>query len=298
MANRLTDTTICKKQKWFKKLSIEHKLAWKYLTDECNHAGVWKIDLSELLDDLGLDDFEFEEFISCCNCDFDKKTGKGIKRERIMKINDDYVWVTGFMNFQYGGKTNIIHVGNNAVISAVKLLKSLKLYDLGIKMGYFIVEADNTPSKPFKALPTPSDPLTPLQSPSKPFEPHKDKDKEKDKEEVINKDLINTKVFNTMPILKNFNGLPEIKIGAAKELVRITSRTEISDTEISDMWEVFKIQNLTGNKYYSDEDAVYSHFINWIKTQKFDHGNKSNNTKISRNSGAVQLLDEIKKDAQ
>jgi hypothetical protein len=187
MANRLTDTTIWKKQKWFKKLNIEHKLAWKYLTDECDHAGVWKIDLSELLDDLGLDDFDFDLFVSCCNCDFDKKTGKGIKRQRIMKFNDDYIWITGFMNFQYGGKTNIISVKNNAVISAVNLLKSLNLYELGKEMNYFFIEGESTPSKPFKAPSTPLKPCPPLTTPLNPPEHHKEKEKENDKD--------NSKVF-------------------------------------------------------------------------------------------------------
>lgn len=75
--------------------------------------------------------------------------------------------------------------------------------------------------------------------------------------------------FNNNPKSENFNGLPEIKIGAAKELVRITCQKTLSDSDIISVWEVFKIQNLTGKKYYQDEDSVYSHFINWIKNQDF-----------------------------
>lgn len=114
-------------------------------------------------------------------------------------------------------------------------------------------------------------------------------------------DNINDNDFNTMPISKNFNGLPEIKKGAAKEFVRITKKVNISDNDIDDIWEVFKIQNLTGKKYYPDEESVYSHFLNWIKTQNFDAAtkNKKDGKQIShgaKNDGAYELLDSIKKD--
>ena len=140
MANRLTDTTIWKKQKWFKKLPIQYKLAWKYLTDECNHAGIWKIDISELMEDLGVDDFDFDDFLDRCNKDFDKKTGKGINRQRVMNFKDGYVCITGFMTFQYGGKTQKIGTSNFAVKSAFEILNSFNLYDIGIMMKYFELE--------------------------------------------------------------------------------------------------------------------------------------------------------------
>lgn len=114
----------------------------------------------------------------------------------------------------------------------------------------------------------------------------------------VNEDCIDKVVFNTNPISQNFNGLPEIKIGAAKEFVRITKHTEISDKQVKDIWEVFKIQNLTGKKFYANEDAVYSHFLNWIKTQNFNNGT-ANRTNTSagggRNSGALELLEDIKR---
>lgn len=81
-----------------------------------------------------------------------------------------------------------------------------------------------------------------------------------------------------MPIGENFNGLPPETIKASKEIVRITGYVNITDTQVIDMWEVFKIQNLTGKKYYADDEAVYSHFINWIKKQDFK---KDSNSELS-----------------
>jgi hypothetical protein len=43
------------------------------------------------------------------------------------------------------------------------------------------------------------------------------------------------------------------------------------------LWEIFKIQNLTGEKYYKSENEVYSHFINWVKTQKIEKNGTRNN---------------------
>jgi len=83
-------------------------------------------------------------------------------------------------------------------------------------------------------------------------------------------------VFNTMPIAKNFNGLPEIKIGSVIELFRITKQTDISSEQVSGLWEVFKIQTLHGKKYYANPDEVYSHFINWSKKQNIENGTGSN----------------------
>jgi len=85
----------------------------------------------------------------------------------------------------------------------------------------------------------------------------------------INKNIAQNK-FNTTPIRKDFNGLPEIKSIAAIELISITKYADVSKEQIKRLWEVFKEQNLTGEKYYKNEDAVYSHFINWAKDQKFN----------------------------
>jgi len=84
----------------------------------------------------------------------------------------------------------------------------------------------------------------------------------KDKEGKESKEI-----FNTMPLPENFNGLPDMKVGAVIELMKIIKQVDISKEQVIGLWSVFKIQNLTGKKYYGSEDDVYSHFINWSKTQ-------------------------------
>lgn len=136
MPNRYTDTDIWKKQKWFKKLPVLYKLAWRYLTDCCDHAGIWKIDIPELQDDLGEDIFDLKDFIIHCNKDFDKKTGKGISRQRIVQFNEDHIWITGFILFQYG-KNGEVTENFGAARSAIRKLQDLGLYEQAIDLKYF-----------------------------------------------------------------------------------------------------------------------------------------------------------------
>lgn len=144
MAKRYTDTTIWKNQRWFKKLSPIHKLAWKYITDTCDHAGILKIDFSEFVDDLGVDEFNIMEFIKLCNSDFDKETGKKIERERIKLLKNNTVWITGFMKFQYESKGDIkINTLVPAVYSALTELDNLSVLEEGLSKGYL------TLSEPF-----------------------------------------------------------------------------------------------------------------------------------------------------
>ena len=58
-------------------------------------------------------------------------------------------------------------------------------------------------------------------------------------------------------------------LGSAKQLIQIIQKVSVSDKDILGMWDVFKVQCLTGQKHYPNEGEVYSHFINWIKDKKF-----------------------------
>lgn len=102
------------------------------------------------------------------------------------------------------------------------------------------------------------------------------KDKDKDKDIVFSLNTNTVKEFNTMPKPENFNGLPEYYKTISKELVSITKRVTLPDEDIERLWEVFKIKNLTGKRYYDSDDKVYSHFVDWVKKQEFKEVPKSN----------------------
>jgi hypothetical protein len=181
MAKRFTDTTIWKNQKWFKKLDPIHKLAWKYLTDVCDHAGIWKIDIGELTDDLGLEEFSLQDFMDQCNTDYDKKTGKKISRKRILLVKEEFLWLTGFIKFQYEGKSRKVDGTSKVANSAIEILNGFGLLQKAIQDEKFFELKINelSPIKPHQAHPNPIDP--PL-SPSDPLQGDKDKERDKVKE--------------------------------------------------------------------------------------------------------------------
>lgn len=89
-----------------------------------------------------------------------------------------------------------------------------------------------------------------------------------------NKETLNIgeaiKKFNSMPVGSEFNGLPDTYIEKSIELVRITKQTDITKQIVIGMWEIFKVQKLTGSQHYANEGKIYSHFVDWIKFQKFE----------------------------
>lgn len=90
------------------------------------------------------------------------------------------------------------------------------------------------------------------------------------------------KVFNNKPSAENFNGLPQNRIDMACELIFRTQKIRVSDDDIKGLWEVFKVQNLTGENWYANEGKVYSHFLDKIKFQKFTDGKPGKQTVADR----------------
>lgn len=95
-------------------------------------------------------------------------------------------------------------------------------------------------------------------------------EEEEEKEEETDVALSIEK-WNTRPGAESMQlELPEIKSGAVIELFSITKNTKINKIQVVGLWSVFKQQNFTGEKFYGSQNEVYSHFINWVKTQKIE----------------------------
>jgi hypothetical protein len=87
MAKRFTDS-----EKWkdpfFEELTKEFKLAWIYLLDDCDHAGIWRKSIKRLNFSLDTNFTEIEllkEF-----------------NERIVVLNNEKWFIPKFVTFQYG----------------------------------------------------------------------------------------------------------------------------------------------------------------------------------------------------
>jgi len=97
-------------------------------------------------------------------------------------------------------------------------------------------------------------------------------------------------VFNQFPKNENLDFLPEMKINACLQLLKITRQIDINEKQVLGMWAVFRDQNITGEKFYKSKDDIYSHFINWIKTQKFEDANRTstNSTKLGTSAARIE----------
>jgi hypothetical protein len=148
MAKRFTDSDKWK-DPFFEELTKEYKLAWIYLLDDCDHAGIWRKSIKRLNFSLDTNFIETEllkEF-----------------KERIVVLNNDKWFIPKFVTFQYGNE--FINSKQKAVLSAIKLLNENNL----------IKELDN-------GLLTLSIPLT------NSIDTLMDKDKDMDMDKFIDKD--------------------------------------------------------------------------------------------------------------
>lgn len=87
---RFRDTKLSR-EAWYRKLKPAFKCTWDFLCDECDEAGMWSIDIDALTFFLG-EEIDFNAFLGAVNSD----------KVRIEKFGTDKIWVTGFVEFQYG----------------------------------------------------------------------------------------------------------------------------------------------------------------------------------------------------
>ena len=111
MAKRFIETDIWKK-KWFRKLPTNVKLFYFYILTNCDHAGMYDVDLELAEFQIGMD--------------IDKDNILKHIGEHIKIIKDDKWFLRKFVDFQYG----ILKDTNNAHKSVIKILNRY-----GINLG-------------------------------------------------------------------------------------------------------------------------------------------------------------------
>lgn len=176
MAKRFTDTGLWKDQRWFRKLSPTHKLAFCYIKDQCNHAGLWKIDCSDLIEDLGLDSFDFEVFIASINTEYDKTTGAKILKDRIIVVKN-FLWITGFIQFQYENKAKEVSISAPVKTAFLNYI-GLDILHTSVSKGYVTLTKDLIE----KYVSLNDNLLTLTKELQSGYTTAKDKDKDKDKD--------------------------------------------------------------------------------------------------------------------
>ncbi|MDQ7818728.1 MAG: hypothetical protein RDU14_17005 [Melioribacteraceae bacterium] len=116
MAKRFTDTNKWNKV-WFRKLSPVHKCFWNYLTDNCNHAGIWDVDLETAKYFIGKE--------------LNLETVKEIFSKQIIELDGGKRWfLIDFIEFQYNCDINSLNPSNNVHKSIIQILKKYDIYTL------------------------------------------------------------------------------------------------------------------------------------------------------------------------
>ena len=88
MAKRMTDTDKWKKR-FVRELSPQHKLLWFYILDDCNHAGIWEVDLEVASIRVGFD-LSHDNLPSSFG-------------EKVISFDNGDKWfIPEFIDFQYG----------------------------------------------------------------------------------------------------------------------------------------------------------------------------------------------------
>jgi hypothetical protein len=112
MAKRMTDTDKWKKR-FVRELSPQHKLLWFYILDDCNHAGIWEVDIEVASIRVGY------ELV------YDMLPQSFLDKIEIFD-NGDKWFIPDFIEFQYGE----LNPNSNVHKSVIQLLERYNL------MGY------------------------------------------------------------------------------------------------------------------------------------------------------------------
>tara|TARA_R100001594_G_C4011715_1_gene257126 strand:+ start:39 stop:704 length:666 start_codon:yes stop_codon:yes gene_type:complete len=85
MAKRFTDTNKWSKS-WFMDLPAQDKLLWIYMTDSCDHAGIWEVNWKLTTFMVGFQVDQLPESLE----------------KQVTKISDKKYFIKDFIEFQYG----------------------------------------------------------------------------------------------------------------------------------------------------------------------------------------------------
>ena len=109
MAKRFLDTNLFRKR-WIRELDTDMKLFWVYLLTDCDHAGIWDVDVERASFQLNVNLMEVEILET-----FNKK---------IVPFKRDKWFVPKFIEYQYGELNDNIRPHQ----SVIKILEKYKLH--------------------------------------------------------------------------------------------------------------------------------------------------------------------------
>ncbi len=114
MAKRLTDSEKWS-HSWFRQLPPKMKCAWFYLLDQCDHAGIWNIDMETMSYFIG-EKISLEDL-------------KKSFQEKVSLIGEDKLYLNGYIKFQYSCDVSQLNDNNKVHRSAIIILLKYGLID-------------------------------------------------------------------------------------------------------------------------------------------------------------------------
>ena len=114
MAKRLSDTDKWKKP-FIRSLETPYKLLWFYILDDCDHAGIWQVDME----------------VACLRIGENLNINDAIMQfsDKISVIDNGTKWfIRDFIDFQYGdlNPKNRVHESVLRILSKYNLLQEIK----------------------------------------------------------------------------------------------------------------------------------------------------------------------------
>ena len=140
MAKRMTDTDKWKKR-FVRELSPQHKLFWFYILDDCNHAGIWEVDIEVASIRVGhelIHDMLPQAFLD----------------KIVIFDNGDKWFIPEFIDFQYGelNPNSNVHKSVIALLQKYNLegyMKGLQTLPEGVKDKDMVIVKDKVKAKRF-----------------------------------------------------------------------------------------------------------------------------------------------------
>jgi hypothetical protein len=116
MAKRFIDTDLFKKG-FLRTLKSKYKLLWVYLLNDCNHAGVWEVELDIASLRLG--------------CTYEKEETLANIGDKIVILDNGNKWfIPSFIEFQYGpelAKTNNVFKSIDSILTKFNLYQHVNI---------------------------------------------------------------------------------------------------------------------------------------------------------------------------
>lgn len=140
MAKRMTDTDKWKKR-FIREMKPQHKLLWFYILDDCNHAGIWEVDMEVASLRIGFTITE-DDIPQSFN-------------DRVISFDNGDKWfIPEFIDFQYGelNPNSNVHKSVIALLQKYNLegyMKGLQTLPEGVKDKDMVIVKDKVKAKRF-----------------------------------------------------------------------------------------------------------------------------------------------------